>query len=240
MTAAIHHNGCALEMDADRRLWFTMGDGNVSAAQVNPAQDPESLNGKILRIGADGSVPVDNPVLPGADAPGPVWSLGHRNPQGLAFAADSALYAAEHGTDADDEINHITPGGNYGYACWTDADHLGPAQDGTASGACDDAAAYLPPAWASGTPTIAPSGARFLLGSRWGEIEGDLVVATLKEQDLRRFRVAGDRLVQVELLLDNRFGRLRAVVAGPDGAIYLTTSNGSDDRIIRVDPAPTG
>jgi glucose/arabinose dehydrogenase len=239
MVAAIHHNGCALEMDAQRHLWFTMGDGNVPAASVNPAQDPLSLNGKVLRINADGSIPADNPLYPGAAGPTAVWSMGHRNPQGLAFAVNGDLYVAEHGTDTDDEINRIQPGGNYGYACWTNAEHPGPAQDGPAGGQCADASAYRAAAWASGTPTIAISGARFVVGDAWRGLEGSLLVATLKEGDLRRFAVrdSGARVVQEEILLDGAFGRLRGVVHGPGGAIYLTTSNGVDDMVVRVTPA---
>jgi glucose/arabinose dehydrogenase len=238
MVAAVHHNGCAVEMDRERHLWFTMGDGNVSVLEVNPAQDPTSLNGKVLRIRADGSIPPDNPVLPGADGPSAAWSLGHRNAQGLAFAPDGSLYVTEHGTDADDEINRIAPGGNYGYGCWTDVSNPGPAQEGPAAEGCGGASDYLPATWASGTPTIAPSGARFVVGEAWGAMSGSLLVATLREQDLRRFELRddGQRLEQVEVLFDQQLGRLRAVVLGPDGALFLTTSDGVGDRVLRVEP----
>jgi glucose/arabinose dehydrogenase len=244
MTAAFHHNGCALEMGAERHLWFTMGDGNVSAAEINPAQDPASLNGKVLRIDADGSIPDDNPVLPGTDAPSAIWSMGHRNPQGLTIAPDGSVYIAEHGNLTDDEINRVIAGGNFGYACFTDADHPGPAQDGPAKAGCSDPAAYLPPLWSSGSSTLATSGMRYLTGSSWGSWEGSLLVTTLKEQDLRRFELRDDgaRAEQVDVLLDDEFGRLRGIAIGPDGALYLTTSNGpnatgeqpANDMIIRV------
>jgi glucose/arabinose dehydrogenase len=108
---------------------------------------------------------------------------------------------------------------------------VGPIPDG-----CGPAADYRAPAWASGAPTLATSGVAFLAGSAWGDWEGDLVVTTLKEEDLRRFTLADDgSIAEVETLLDERFGRLRAAVIGPDGALYLSTANG-DDRIIRVEP----
>lgn len=218
------HQGCAVETDGTY-LWLTIGDANL-AAPDNPAQDPAIPNGKVLRLGLDGSVPADNPY--GADSA--VYSVGHRNPQGIALGSDGLVVAVEHGTDENDEVNRIVPGGNYGYPCWTGADAIGPWPEG-----CGPAGDYLPPAWASGAPTLATSGAAFLSGPAWGDWEGDLVVATLKEEDLRRFTVAdGGAVTEVETLLDGRYGRLRAAVIGPDGALYLTTSNGSDDRVICV------
>ena len=109
-------------------------------------------------------------------------------------------------------------------------DDVGPALDG-----CGPGTDYVAPAWASGTPTLATSGASFLAGDAWGAWEGDLVVSTLKEEDLRRFTVSdGGDVTYQQTLLDGRFGRLRAVVIGPDGALYVSTSNGNDDRVIRV------
>jgi glucose/arabinose dehydrogenase len=239
MVAAIHHNGCAVEMDAARHIWLTMGDGNISAFDVNPPQDPDSLNGKILRLNADGGVPADNPILPGAARRSAVYSIGHRNPQGLAIRADGLILAAEHGTDTDDEVNHIVAGGNYGYACWSGAANPGPAQQGSAGERCGPASDYLPPLWASGNPTLATSGAVFLPDDGWGSWGGSLIVSTLKEGDLRQFVLSdGDqRLAMVATLLDQEFGRLRAVVIGPHGELYLSTSNANgDDQIIRVTP----
>jgi glucose/arabinose dehydrogenase len=239
MAAAIHHNGCAVEMDGSRHLWMTMGDGNISAAEVNPPQDPDAFNGKILRLNTDGSVPADNPVLPGAAGRSAVYSMGHRNPQGLAIRSDGLVLAAEHGTDIDDEINRIEAGGNYGYACWSGLANPGPAQGGSAGDRCSPASDYLPPLWASGNPTLATSGAVFLPDEGWGDRGGSLIVSTLKEGDLRRFALSdGERqLTLVETLLDGQFGRLRAVVIGPDGALYVSTSNADgEDRIIRVEP----
>ena len=219
---AARHQGCAVEVDASDHLWLSVGDANLPAGE-NPAQDPERLSGKVLRIELDGSVPADNPF---GNA---VYSVGHRNPQGVAFAPDGAAWEVEHGTDENDEINLLQPGGNYGYPCFTGADAAGPIPEG-----CGPAAGYLAPAWASGSTTLATSGATFLTGDDWGAWEGNLIVSTLKEEDLRRFSVSNGALTLEETLLDRQFGRLRAVVIGPDGALYVSTANGGDDRILRI------
>ena len=216
------HQGCAVEA-ADGVLWISIGDANQPAGE-NQAQDPDSLNGKVLRLRLDGSIPDDNPFGSAA------YSLGHRNPQGIAVSPAGLVVAAEHGTDANDEVNVIVAGGNYGYPCYTGAADPGPIPDD-----CGPASDYLPPAWGSGSPTLATSGATFLLGSSWGDWEGNLVVSTLKEEDVRRFSVsASGAMTLEETLLDGRFGRLRAVVVGPDGALYTSTANGPGDRIVRV------
>lgn len=220
------HQGCAVEVGPDDHLWITIGDANLPST-ANPAQDPATLNGKVVRLTPDGSVPVDAPMPNGA------YSLGHRNPQGIAFRPDGLVIAVEHGTDVNDEVNVLEPGANYGYPCVTGAGDPGPYPE-----VCADTASLRPAAWASGTPTIATSGAAFLTGSAWGAWEGDLMVTTLKEEDLRRFTVGENGSASLEdTLLNGRFGRLRAAVIGPDGALYLSTANGDEDRIVRVTPA---
>lgn len=217
--AAAIHDGCRLLFGPDGRLWATMGENGNGRL----AQDPSSLNGKVLRLNADGSVPDDNPILPGAGTRTYVYSMGHRNPQGLAFASDGGIvFEIETGTTANDEINVLSAGKNYG---WPDQEGKG----GMARGFTD-------PVWTSGSVTYATSGAAFVVGDAWGQWSGSLFIATLKEQDLRRFTVSGTTVAQKETLYDQKYGRLRSVVQGPDGALYVTTSNGSGDRIIRVAP----
>ncbi|WP_299446488.1 PQQ-dependent sugar dehydrogenase [uncultured Phycicoccus sp.] len=228
MKAGRTHNGCALEMDDAGHLWVAMGDGGTEAL----AQDRSSRNGKVLRLTRTGGVPADNPVIDGVQDH--VYSMGHRNPQGLAFQPGTdRVYAVEHGPSVDDEINLLVPGGNYGWPCETGA---GLSYRPETAG-CDDGDTYLAPAWASGTSTIATSGATFLRGAQWGDLEGDLVVPTLKQQDLRVFDVDADGVLTAgETRYDGTYGRLRGAVSGPGGRLYLTTSNGSD-KVVRVSPA---
>lgn len=242
------HNGCAVEMGSDGMLWISVGD-NLHAREDWPG-DLSRLNGKVLRARRDGKVPDDNPRFDGQTEPGFVYSRGHRNPQGIAFTASGEVYVSEHGPTVNDEVNHVVAGGHYGWGCYTGTDTPWEKPPPT----CAPSDAYLPPAWASGDPTIATSGATFL-GNEWGKWSGNLIVATLKEHDLRRFSVRSDGTLQLEeVLLNDVYGRLRGVVLGPDGALYVTTSNASnaskegktpvpelhEDVIVRVTPAQEG
>ena len=216
MRAAAAHDGCTLRFGPDGKLWVSMGESTLA----NLAQDPASLNGKILRVNTDGSIPSDNPVLPGRSAPSAIWTWGHRNPQGLAFQPGTGfVFEVEHGADTHDEINLLERGANYGW----------PRVEGPAG-----QAQYRDPLWSSGNVTIANSGATFVSGAMWGTWSGSLFTSQLKEMDLRRYAVDGTKVTAAEILLDRRYGRLRAAVLGPDGALYLTTSNGPGDRVIRV------
>jgi len=206
------HDGCRVKFGPDGRLYVTTGD----AAEPRLAQRRDSLAGKILRVNPDGTVPEDNP-FPGS----PVFSLGHRNPQGLAWDPSGRLFAAEHGPSGHDEINHILAGRNYG---WPEVR----GQGGDTR--------YVEPLLESTQDTWAPSGIAFL--------GGDLFVAGLRGQRLLRVSLAPDlsRVVRVATLLSGTHGRLRDVVVGPDGVLYVTTSNRDgrgwprpdDDRIVRV------
>ena len=217
--AASIHDGCRLRFAPDGKLWATMGD----TGDGRLAQDPSSLNGKTLRMASDGTVPADNPMLPGAAARTYAYSMGHRNPLGLAFEPRTGVpFEIENGPTATDEINVIVAGQNYG---WPDQVGFG----GTVRGFAD-------PVWTTGAVTYVMAGATFVTGDQWGSWSGSLFVTTLKEQDLRRFAVSGMSVVPKEILFARKYGRLRSVVQGPDGALYLTTSNGSGDRIVRIAP----
>lgn len=234
MAANTIHNGCALEMDRYGRLWVTMGDANNQAT----AQNRNSLNGKVLRINRDGSTPSDNPVIDGFR--NAVFTMGHRNPQGLAFRPGTdQVYISEHGPEpahGDDEINLLEAGGNYGWPCFTGN---GNAYNPIAG--CQAAGAYKPPVWASGVPTLATSGMTFTSGSQWQDFNTHLWVSTLKESDVRRFALNGPGTglaAAPGTHFDNLWGRLRAAVSGPGGQLYLTTSNGgTSDQVIRISPA---
>ncbi|HSM38240.1 MAG TPA: PQQ-dependent sugar dehydrogenase [Candidatus Limnocylindrales bacterium] len=233
MKANTIHNGCAVEIGPDRKLWVSMGDAGDEAL----AQDPSSLNGKILRLNRGGGVPSDNPIMPGASKRTIVYSVGHRNPQGIAFhPVKGRVYAIEHGPDRSDEINWIRPGRNYGWPCVTG--NNAPYHNGYA--ACATNAPFTPPVWHSGSSTIATSAGAFVSGSKWQGWSRNLFVAQLKEQDLRRFRVSSDGLTatQKAVYFNNKWGRLRAVARGPGQRIWITTSNGSNDKVIRIAPVP--
>ena len=233
MRANTIHNGCAVQEGPDRMIWVSMGD----AADPTRAQDPDLLNGKILRVGRDGSIPADNPIWPGNSGPTLVYSIGHRNPQGIAFQPGSGrAYAIEHGPEKDDEINWIRPGRNYGWPCVTGSNNL--YQPGTI-GCPAGTTAFTRPVWSSEGPTLATSNGVFLRSqAKWGTWTGDLMVSTLKQQDVRRFSVDADGrpATMRGTLFDNWWGRLRATVIGPGYQLYLTTSNGVNDRVIRVTP----
>ncbi len=221
MRAAAIHDGCRLAFGPDGKLWATMGESGTRAL----SQNVSSLNGKILRVNTDGTIPDDNPVLPGGSTRTAAYSFGHRNPQGLAFEPGTGrAFAVEHGEDSHDEINLIRAGANYGW----------PPQAGPGGAA----RGFVDPLWSSGPAgTLATSGAAFVSGQAWGLWSGSLFVAQLKEADLRRFTVDGDAVTQRDVLIDRKYGRLRSVVLAPNGALYVTTSNGAGDRVIRMVPS---
>ena len=226
MLANTIHNGCAVEMDRSGRLWVSMGD----ASNGNLAQNRNSLNGKILRMNRDGGTPSDNPVIGGTR--NIVYSMGHRNVQGIALRpGTNQVFAVEHGPNVNDEINRIVAGGNYGWPCHT----------GNNTGPCGSSASTIGSLWASGGSTIATSGGAFVASSQWADYTGHLFVSTLKESDVRRFSVNADGtfIGGGQTFFNNAWGRIRAAVLGPGGQLYLTTSNGSNDKVIRVRPGAT-
>jgi glucose/arabinose dehydrogenase len=217
MLANTIHNGCRIRFGPDGKLWVTMGD----AGNGTNAQNPNRLNGKVLRVNGDGTIPADNPILPGANARTAVYTWGNRNPQGLTFEPGSGRpFEVEHGDATHDEINILVAGGNYGYP-----NFRGPV----------NRAGFLDPAWSSGNVTLATSGGEFLRGPQWGLWSGSLVVATLKEQDLRRFELFDTIVRQADVLFDGTWGRLRTPRLAPDGSLFLTTDNGTNDMIIRIE-----
>lgn len=225
--AGSYHDGCRLKFGPDGKLYATTGDATGTPSEAGAAQLTSSLAGKILRLNPDGSVPRDNP-FPGSY----VWSYGHRNPQGLAFEPGTGrLIATEHGTggDGNNELNVIERGRNYG---WPTV--IGAAQDPR----------FTPPIYVG---EDAPTGATFVTSTRYPGLRGSLLVTTLSSRRLLQFvfRTGGSTAVaERRALIENTYGRLRDVIEGPDGFLYLATSNrdgrgqpaAEDDRVIRLLP----
>lgn len=223
------HDGGRLSFGFDGYLYATTGDSTDGEL----AQERDSLAGKTLRIAPDGSVPADNPF-----SGSPVYSYGHRNPQGITHHPETGkVYATEHGPIGRDEVNHIRPGRNYGWP--------------KATGETDDSE-YAVPEFESGDSSWAPTGAAIYDASPFPDWQGDLLFTTLGyspgegRQSLLRASLddGGDGPGPTEVVPPGRFGRLRAVEVAPDGSVYLATSNRdghgepvrTDDRLLRLRP----
>jgi glucose/arabinose dehydrogenase len=225
--AARNHDGGRLLVH-DGALYATAGD----ARQREAAQDRDSLAGKVHRLTPAGDPHPDNPF------DSTVFSYGHRNPQGLAVdPASGAVFSSEHGPDVDDEVNVLRAGGNYG---WPEV--TGVAGDDAGG---DPGQEYVDPV-ATWSPTVAPGSAAFYgAGGPLAGWRGDLFVPTLAAGDLRRLRVEDGAVVDRETWLADEYGRLRTAFTGPEGHLYLTTSNrdgrgdpaAADDRVVRLRPA---
>ncbi len=210
LPAAGNHNGGRLGFGPDGMLYVTTGD----AGRPGTAQDPASLAGKILRLEPDGAIPADNP-FPGS----PVYSLGHRNPQGIAWADDGSLWATEFGQNTWDELNRIEPGGNYGW----------PIVEGAAGD----------PRFADPVQQWSPSEAS---PSGMAHADGRLWIANLRGRSLREVDLASPGESTVHWLAEH--GRMRDVVVAPDGALWALTNNTDgrgdpvegDDRILAFRP----
>lgn len=231
------HSGCRAALAEDGSLLVSTGD----TARPAVAQDLSSLGGKVLRMDLDTGRPLpDNPFHDAADPRQRlVLTYGHRNPQGLAPRPGGQVLVAEHGPDAEDEINVLRPGGNYGW----DPSRGGSSDSYDESVPMTDLRRFpdaVPATWSSGNSTEAVCAAAFLTGPQWGSLEGQLAVTALKGSKILLFDLASDgatRQVTIPRELDGTHGRLRAARQGPEGALYVTTSNGSDDRVLRITPA---
>jgi glucose/arabinose dehydrogenase len=220
--AATYHDGGRLRVGPDGMLYVGTGDARAPAR----SQDPRSLSGKILRL-TPGGVPADNP-LPGS----PAYVLGLRNTQGFDWAADGTLWVTDHGPTGElgrrghDEVSVARPGANLGwpeiYGCET--------REGMATPAIT---------WQDAAP---PGGAAVYTGTAIPEWRGSLLIGTLRSEHLQRVVIEDGRVARHEVYLAGQFGRLREVVMGPDGHLYVTTSNcdgrgvceGARDRILRI------
>jgi len=225
------HNGSRITIAADGKLIMSTGDAQVFAN----AQNPASVNGKVLRLNIDGTIPTDNPI-----PSSPVWSWGHRNIQGLAYGSNGILYSSEHGDAIEDEINIIQKGSNYGW----------PNVEGIVDLDTEKVFVKTMPVMEpirSWTPTIAPAGIEFYNSSAVPEWKNSLLLTTLKGSSLYVLKLEknGKKIVSEKIYFDQAYGRIRDICVSPTGEIYLSTSNRDwnpsegypkpkDDRIIRI------
>jgi glucose/arabinose dehydrogenase len=218
--AAHIHNGSRLLItsEAAPKLIITTGDANNTAL----AQNVNSLAGKILRINLDGSIPADNPI-----SGSPLWSLGHRNPQGLVLA-NNTLYSTEHGPSTDDEINIIERNRNFGWPTVT-----GPCNDAGETTFCSQNN-VKPPLWTSGASTVAVCGLDYYNGDRIPAWKNSLLMVTLKDATLYQFKLTSDGqgIASSKQYFRGNWGRLRDVCVSPAGRVYLCTSNGGGNDVI--------
>ncbi len=236
-TTTSDHYGSRFLFDGKGHLFFSLGERHN---MVN-AQSLATPLGKIHRVNEDGSIPKDNPFVGLPDAVASIWSLGHRNPEGLAFdPVTGNLWESEHGPTGGDEINVIDKGHNYGW---------GLASMGLEPGIFKQNMPNTDPPIASYSPTIAPSGIAFNVGDRYPGWKNNLFVAALAGQQLLRLEIKGRKIVAQETLF-NQYGRVRDVISGPDGMLYVLLqsptgggtgtllSAATEGMVIRLQPMP--
>lgn len=228
---AQYHAGCRVRFGPDGKLYVTTGD----ATDRELAQKLDSLAGKTLRLNDDGTVPQDNPFVGQQNARSEIWSLGHRNAQGMDWQPGTNLmFQTEHGPSGfdgpggGDEVNIVERGRNYG---WPLIHHK-------------QAGIGLESPLLEYTPAVAPASAMFYRGSAFPQFRSNFFFGCLRGERIIRVVLDGRRVVSQEALLEGKYGRIREVAEGLDGVIYFSTSNkdgrGSpahdDDRIIRLVP----
>jgi len=215
----------------DGYLFFSIGD----RGRKEMAQDIKLPNGKVHRIHDDGRIPSDNPFAGESGAYESIWTYGNRNPQGLAMhPVTGELWESEHGPRGGDEINRLEKGSNYG---WPEITY-GMNYDGTPITNKTKEAGMEQPVhyW---TPSIAVCGIDFYRGDRFPEWKNHLFAGGLASEELHRLKIAGDRVVEKEILFKNQ-GRVRHVINGPDGYLYVllehsSTKRGSIARLMPVE-----
>jgi glucose/arabinose dehydrogenase len=218
--------GSRLLFDRTGYLFFSIGD----RAAPGDEQDLSRPNGKVHRVNDDGSIPPDNPFVDRPGALPSIWTYGDRNPQGLAFSpVTGQLWECEHGPRGGDEINILERGHNYGWPVITYGINYDgtPITDHTAQPGMDQPVTY----W---VPSIAASPIAFYHGARFPAWSNNLFVGSLAAQELRRLVIDGQSVSHQEILFKG-IGRVRDVVNGPDGDLYIVLNQ--PDRIVRLAPA---
>ncbi|MDY6922736.1 MAG: PQQ-dependent sugar dehydrogenase [Pseudomonadota bacterium] len=221
------HFGSSLAFDGAGHLFITLGER--SDAPMRPqAQDLGSHMGKTIRINADGSVPQDNPFVGRAGALPEIWSLGHRNVQGVAIAGDQ-VWTVEHGTRGGDEVNLDRAGLNYG---WPDVAYGVEYRGGAINAGVTAREGTEQPVY-YWDPVIAPGGMAVYDGAMFPGWRGNLLVAALKEKHIARLVLDGNRVVGEERLLTDLGERVRDVAVGPDGAVWAITDE-QNGKLVRL------
>lgn len=211
---------------ADEHVFLSIGE----RYDLPEAQDLGSYNGTIIRLALDGSIPQDNPFVRSPQALDPVWSFGHRNPQGLAVRPGTReLWSHEHGPQGGDELNLIEPGVNYGWPLVTHGEEYG-------GGPIGEGLRSLPglrePQWIW-RPSIGPSDMVFHSGRSFPAWEGSVFIGALAHRHLTRLTLIDDRVVHEEIVLSVPEGRVRMVEEGPDGTLYVGVDTGA---LLRLRP----
>jgi aldose sugar dehydrogenase len=226
------HFGCKIAFDpADPSImFFTIGERGHAPL----AQDLSRPNGKVHRVRDDGSIPDDNPFAdrPEGEVYRSIWSYGHRNPQGLTFDLDGVLWSTEHGPRGGDELNRVEKGKNYGWPLVS----YGINYQGTPlvtpwpDVAAVEKEIEMPvDTW---TPSIAASGLSVVRGEMFGAWRGDLLAGGLASERIDRVRIRDGNVTERETVLRG-LGRIRDIVEGPDGAIYIVLN--SPDQVVRLE-----
>ena len=230
------HYGHRLLFDAEGYLWISSGDRQ----KFTPSQDMQANLGKVLRLLDDGSVPEDNPFVDLYDA-NPllddvgvypeVWSLGHRNPLGLALDLDGRLWELEMGPRHGDELNLVRRGANYGYPLVSNGDHY----DGREIPDHDTRPEFEAPA-AYWVPAISPADLMIYGGEQFSDWRGNAFIAGLSSQAVIRVELDGEQAREVERFEFEQ--RIRSVIEGPDGAIWVLEDDrgSSDGELLRLTP----
>lgn len=230
------HYGHRLLFDRDGYLWISSGDRQ----KFTPAQDMQSNVGKILRLRDDGSVPDDNPFVDYLDQDpnvddvgvyGEIWSLGHRNPLGMAFDSGGQLWVIEMGPAGGDELNRVVRAGNYGYPVVSNGDHY----DGREMPDHDTRPEFIAPvAW--WTPAISPAGLIAYSGDLFPNWRGDLLAPGLSSKAIIRIRIDGDAAMEVDRFVMGT--RIRSIVQGPGGELWVLEDERGDSRgrLLRITP----
>lgn len=227
---ATQHYGGRLVFPKDGSLIITLGERSILAGRMQ-AQKLDSLLGKIVRVNRDGSIPKNNPFVSVPGARPEIWSYGNRNVQGAALDAKGRLWEVEHGPQGGDELNQIQMGRDYGWPTISYGEEYSgkPINDNLSQAPEMEQPQYY---W---DPVIGPSGMIFHSGKGAPEFKGNIFVGGLRVQSLVRLVMDGDKVVGEERLLTDRKERIRDVIEGPAGEMYLLT-DAVDGKLLKVTP----